>query len=156
MSVAPIPEGYRSITPHLTVKDCEKTIEFYKQAFGATLRNLSKDPQGRVMHADIQIGDSMVMLHDEYPEWGALSPAARGGSSVAINIHTADARKFWDQAVGAGAKIRMPLGDQFWGDRYGQLEDPSGHVWSVSQRIANPTKEEMAVALEKAFSGGSH
>lgn len=149
MAVTPIPEGFRTITPHLTVKNCGKTIEFYTKAFGAKPRRLIKDPKGVVIHAEIEIGDSIVMLNDEFPDYGALSP---GGSSVAIHIYTADAQKFWDQAVAAGATVKMPLADQFWGDRYGQLEDPSGHVWSVGQRIAILTQAEMEAAAAKAFS----
>jgi uncharacterized glyoxalase superfamily protein PhnB len=154
MAVNPIPDGFRTVTPHLTVKNCEKMIEFYTRAFGANLRTIHKGPNGLVMHADIQIGDSMVMLNDEFPEYGALSPASRGGGSgVAIHIYTSDARKLWNQAIAAGAKVKMPLADQFWGDQYGQLEDASGHIWSVAQRVANLTEEELQEAAAKAFSG---
>jgi PhnB protein len=150
MAISPIPEGYSTVTPHLTVKSCEETIEFYKEAFGAHSIEIRRDPQGRVMHAVMQIGDSKVMMHDEYPEMGVLSPATTGGTSVFLNIFTADAQAAWDRAIAAGATVQFPLGQQFWGALYGQLKDPSGHIWEISQRVSDPSDEEI---LERGFSG---
>ncbi len=149
MPMPAVPPGYHTVTPHLTVKDCEKTIEFYRMAFGADAINIRHDPQGRVMHAVMQIGDSKVMMHDEYPEMGAVSPATSGGTAVYLNIYTDDAQKAWDRAVAAGATVKFALAKQFWGAIYGQLVDPSGHVWEISQQVGEPNEEEM----KKAFSG---
>src|SRR5262245_49833978 len=150
-----IPEGYGTLTPYLVVKNCEKAIEFYKKAFGATVRRVHYGPDKKhVTHADLQIGNSILMLNDEFPEWGVLSPLSPGGGSrsCSIHIYVEDVDTIWQRAVDAGAEIKVPLADQFWGDRYGQLDDPFGHHWSMATHIADLTETEIEEATKKAFS----
>jgi len=130
--VTPIPSGYRTITPHLTVKGAKEAIAFYKTAFGAKDRGTMMGPDGKVMHSSLQIGDSIVMLNDEFPM--SKSPTSLKGSPVTIHIYVANADQAWKKALAAGAKELMPLQDQFWGDRYGVLMDPFGHLWSIASR----------------------
>jgi len=151
MSVKPIPDGYHSLTPFLTVRDAVRAIEFYKQAFGAVERGVAKGPDGKVMHAELKIGDSIIMLSDEYPEFGALSPQSTGGAGMGLHIYLDGVDAAFDRAVKAGAQVEMPLTDQFWGDRYGQLRDPFGHRWSIGQTVARPTKEEVEEAAKAVF-----
>jgi PhnB protein len=143
MSVKAIPEGYHTLTPYLTVRDAARAIEFYKQAFGAEARGVMKGPDGKVMHAELRIGDSIVMLADEYPEIGAVSPHALGGSSTGLHIYVEDVDSAFDRAVKAGATVDMPVSDMFWGDRYGKLVDPFGHKWSIATHTADLSLEEM-------------
>src|SRR3712207_853693 len=121
------PEGMHSITPHLICRGAADAIEFYKKAFGATEQMRLPGPDGRIMHAALLIGDSLVMLVDEMPEWGALGPQSLNGSPVTIHISVDNADAFVERAVKAGAKVTMPVADQFWGDRYGKIRDPFGH-----------------------------
>src|SRR5437868_5119017 len=121
MSVRAIPEGYHTLTPFLTVRDATRAIEFYKQAFGAVERGAMKSPDGKVMHAELLIGDSIIMLSDEYPEFGSLSPLSFGGSGIGLHIYLEDVDSAFDRAVKAGAKVEVPVADMFWGDRYGKL-----------------------------------
>ncbi len=120
----PIPDGFHTLTPHLTVRDAAKAIEFYKQAFGAEVRGVVHEGK-KVMHAALKIGDSMLMLNDEFPEWGTLSPLSTGNADagVAIHIYVEDVDNVFNRAVSAGATVKMPPMDQFWGDRYGQVVD---------------------------------
>ncbi|MGD0545530.1 MAG: VOC family protein [Candidatus Acidiferrales bacterium] len=150
-AVKPIPEGYHSVTPHLVCRDASKALDFYKSALGAEIRNVSKDDRGKVMHAEIKIGDSIVMLSDEFPEYHSLSPLGLGGTAVSLHIYTEDADAAFSRAVDAGAKVGMPIMDAFWGDRYGQVVDPYGHKWAIATRKRVPTQEEMRAAV-KAFS----
>ena len=138
----PIPSGFRTLTPDLVVSNGSEAIEFYKKAFGA--KELSKNPlpDGKIMNAQLKIGDSIVMLSDEFPG-GLRSPKSIGGTPVRIHIYTKNVDKLWEQALSAGATVTMPLDNQFWGDRYGQISDPFGHYWSLSQRV-RMRKEEMA------------
>jgi uncharacterized glyoxalase superfamily protein PhnB len=138
-----IPEGYYTVTPHLIIKGARKAIEFYEKAFGAEVRGIHDGPGGAVMHAEMKIGNSVIMLNDEFPEFGALRPSARGGTSVVLHIYTEDADKLFNRAIAAGAKVAMPIMDQFWGDRYGQVEDPFGHKWSIATHKEDLTPEEM-------------
>jgi PhnB protein len=152
--VKPIPDGYGTLTPYLIVKDCAKAIEFYKNAFGATVHRVHTTPDKKhVIHADLKIGNSILMLNDEFPEWGAFSPLTSGGGSASCSIHiyVEDVDTMWKRAVEAGAKVKMPLADAFWGDRYGQLDDPFGHHWSLSTHIADLTEQEFEEAAKKAF-----
>ena len=145
----PIPEGFRTVTPHLIVGGAADAIEFYKKAFGAQEVGRLPGPNGKVMHAQLRIGDSALMLMDESPEHRALGPRALKGSPVTIHLYVDDADAFFARAVKAGAKATMPVADQFWGDRYGVLEDPYGHHWSVDTHKRDVTPQEMAEAMKK-------
>ena len=144
-------DGARSITPHLTVRAAKKAIEFYKKAFGATERGVMADPNGVVMHAAIQIGDSLVYLNDEFPAMGAKGPQTIGGSPVTIHLFVPDVDATFKQALAAGATVKMPLADQFWGDRYGQVTDPFGHEWSISTHMEDLTEAEIWERAKKAM-----
>jgi len=142
--VKPIPEGSHAITPGLVVKDARKAIEFYKTALGAKELFVMPGPDGRsVMHAELQIGDSKFYLGDESPEWGAISPQTLGGSGVSLNIYTEDCDAMFKRAVAAGATVKMPLTDMFWGDRYGKVTDPFGHNWGISTHVEDVSEAEM-------------
>ena len=143
MSVQPIPEGMRTVTPHLICEGAADAIEFYKKAFDAVENGRMPSPDGRIMHAQIRIGDSVVMLVDAFPEMGGVGPKALNGSPVTIHLYVEDADKVFDQAVAAGATVRMPPADMFWGDRYGQIVDPFGHVWSIATHKHDYTPEQM-------------
>lgn len=143
MAVKAVPEDYHTITPYMTVRDAARAIDFYKQAFGATERNVMKAPDGKVMHAELMIGDSVFMLADEFPEYGALSPQSTGGAGMGLHIYTEDVDSAFDRAVKAGATVEMPVADMFWGDRYGKLADPFGHKWSVATHKRDMSPEEM-------------
>lgn len=148
-SVQPIPEGMRSVTPHLICAGAAAAIDFYKKAFGATEMSRLPGPNGKLMHGSIRIGDSTVMLVDEMREYGSLGPKALNGSSVIIHLYVEDVDAFTARAVAAGAKITMPVQDMFWGDRYGQLEDPFGHRWSVATHVRDVSPGEMEQAMQK-------
>jgi uncharacterized glyoxalase superfamily protein PhnB len=143
MTAKAIPEGYHTVTPHMTVKDAARAIEFYKQAFGATERGAMKGPDGKVMHAELKIGDSIVMLADEFPEFGAVSPQSGGTAAIGLHIYTEDVDAAFDRAVQAGAKVEMPVMDMFWGDRYGKLVDPFGQKWSIATHKRDMSRDEM-------------
>ena len=129
----PIPEGYHTLTPYLRVKGGEAAIEFYKKAFGAELRGKMPGPDGKtIMHAELKIGDSIIMLADECPEMGGKSPLSLGGTGLGLHVYVNDVDAAFKRAVDAGAKVKMPVSDMFWGDRYGQLQDPFGHEWSIA------------------------
>ena len=149
--VKPVPDGKRSITPHLVCAGAADAIEFYKKAFGASEMFRLPNPQGKLMHACIQIGDSAVFLVDEMPDWGSFGPKSLKGSPVTIHLQVEDVDAVFERAVGAGAKIKMPIEDAFWGDRYGVLEDPFGHQWSVATHVRDMTPEEIQQAAQKAF-----
>jgi len=151
MSVKPIPEGYHTLTPFLTVRDAARAIEFYKQAFGATERGVAKGPDGKVMHAEIKIGDSIIMMSDEFPEFGSLSPESVGNTSMGLHIYVEDVDTAFDRAVKAGANVEMPVMDQFWGDRYGRLKDPFGHKWSIATHKKDMSGDEMKRAMDEAM-----
>lgn len=144
----PIPEGMHTVTPHLICAGAADAIEFYKKAFDATEKTRLPGANGKLMHASIQIGNSTVMLTDEAPQWGTLGPKALKGSPVAIHLYVDDVDAFAARAVAAGAKMTMPVADMFWGDRYGQLEDPFGHRWSVATHIRTMSPEEMRKAMQ--------
>jgi PhnB protein len=141
--VKPIPEGYGTVTPYLIVSDGARAIEFYKQAFNATEVFRMDGPDGRIMHAEVKIGDSHVMLADEHPEIGARSPQAFGGSPVSFVVYDEDVDKLVEQAVAAGATLKRPVADQFYGDRTGGVEDPFGHVWYIATHVEDVSEEEM-------------
>ncbi len=144
MSVSPIPAGYHSVTPYLVVRGAAKAIEFYKTAFGATeVMRLEMGP-GVIGHAEILIGNSHVMLADEFPDMGARSPESIGGSPVSLMIYVPDADTVFDQAIAAGATLLRPLVNQFYGDRSGMLTDPFGHTWAIATHIEDVPPDEMS------------
>jgi uncharacterized glyoxalase superfamily protein PhnB len=143
MSVQPIPKGYHTLTPYLTVRDAVRAIQFYKDAFGAEEIGVMKGPDGKVMHAEVRIGDSLVMLADESPQFGALSPLSIGGSGMGLHVYVEDVDSAFDRVIKAGGTVEMPVTDMFWGDRYGKLTDPFGHKWSIATRKRNMTSEEI-------------
>jgi PhnB protein len=148
--VDPIPKGYHTITPALTVKDARAAIEFYKKAFGAEEREICLGPDGKkVMHAEIKIGDTIVMLGEEFPQMGCIAPKTLGGSPVALQLYVENADAWFEKATKAGAKVVMPLQDQFWGDRHGAIEDLDGHKWGISTHIKDLTKEEITKGMEE-------
>jgi PhnB protein len=149
MAVKPVPDGYHAITPYLTVRDAARAIEFYKAAFGATERGVAKGPDGKVMHAELKIGDSIIMLADEFPDFGSLSPQSIGGSASGLHIYLDGVDAAFDRAVKAGAVVEMPVSDQFWGDRYGKLKDPFGHKWSIGTHIKDVSMDEMKQAMDQ-------
>lgn len=151
MSVKPVPEGYHTLTPYLTIRDAARAIEFYKEAFGAIERGAMKGPDGKVVHAELMIGDSIVMLGEENPQFGALSPQAIGGSGMGLHIYLDGVDAAFDRAVKAGAEVEMPVADQFWGDRYGKLRDPFGHKWSIGTHVKDMSMDEMKQAMDEAM-----
>ena len=144
--VKPIPDGMHTVTPHLVCAGASDAIEFYKKAFNAVEEGRLAGQGGKLMHAMIRIGDSPIMLVDEFPEWGSFGPKALKGSSVTIHLYVEDVDAAVARAVGAGAKITMPLEDTFWGDRYCKLEDPFGHHWSIATHVRDVSPDEMREA----------
>jgi len=142
-NVRPIPEGYHSVTPYLIVKGAAKAIEFYKQAFGATERTRMEQADGRIGHAEIQIGDSTIMLADEFPERNIRGPESLGGTPVMIHLYIDDVDTVAKRAVAAGAKEIRPVQDQFYGDRSGMFADPFGHQWNIATHVEDLSAEEI-------------
>ena len=136
-------KGYHAVTPYLIIKGAAAAIDFYKKAFEATEAFRMADPSGKVGHAEIKIGDSMIMLADEHPEMGYRSPQSPGGSPVSIHLYVEDVDAVFERALAAGAKETMPVKDQFYGDRNGTFHDPFGHVWTVSTHKEDVSSEEM-------------
>jgi PhnB protein len=153
MSTTAIPAGHHTVTPYLAIKNAAKALEFYKEAFGATVASKLLMPDGRLGHAEIRIGDSMIMMADEFPEYGGKSPETLGGSPVCIHLYVEDVDSFFNKAVAAGARERKPVADQFYGDRSGQLEDPFGHLWWVATHKEDVAPEEMQRRVEAMFGG---
>jgi PhnB protein len=157
MTVSPIPEGYHSVTPYLVVDGAGAAIRFYAEAFGATevLRMPMHGPGdaegGRLAHAEIRIGDSHVMLADEFPDMGLLGPLKRGGATASLMIYVADVDSVFARALAAGATQERPPADQFWGDRMGSLVDPFGHRWSIATHVEDVSEDEMQRRMEEAF-----
>jgi uncharacterized glyoxalase superfamily protein PhnB len=148
-AVKAVPEGQHTITPHLVARDAARAIEFYKNAFGATEDGRMNDPRsGKILHAQLTIGDSKLYLHDEMCEMGARSPLTIGGSAVTIHLYVGDVDVTVARAVEAGATVTMPVADMFWGDRYGKLVDPFGHEWSVATHIEDLTPAQMATKMD--------
>jgi PhnB protein len=150
MAVKPIPDGYHTVTPYLIIKGAARALDFYKQAFGATELFRMDGPGGRIGHAEIRIGDSPIMLADEHPEIGALSPQSRGGTSVSILLYVEDADKLTEQAVAAGATVLRPIQNQFYGDRSASLADPFGHQWHIATHVEDVPVDEMRKRAEAA------
>jgi PhnB protein len=149
--VKPIPEGYHTATPYLILKDAGKAIEFYKRAFGAAELMRFPGPGGKIGHAEIRIGDSQIMLADEFPEMGHKSPTSLGGTPVSIMLYVNDVDATAAQAISAGAKLTKEVKDQFYGDRSGTIEDPFGHVWHISTHKEDAAPEEMDRRMKEAM-----
>lgn len=149
-AVKPIPEGMHTITPHIVCDGAAQAIDFYKKAFGATEVMRLPGPDGKLMHAALQIGDSRLMLVDSHPDWGCLSPQSLKGSAVTIHLSVENADAVFAQAIAAGATVKVPVGDAFWGDRYGVLEDPFGHAWSVATHVRDMTPDEILAGMNEA------
>jgi PhnB protein len=147
-----IPKGYHTVTPSLMVDGAAKAIDFYKKAFGAEEVSRFPGPDGKIMHAEIRIGDSTIMLGDEMPDHGGKGPRKLGGTPVGFFVYRENVDAEWKRAIDAGAKEIMPLVDQFWGDRAGCVEDPFGHKWWLAQHIKDMTPEELRQAAESFFS----
>ena len=151
MAVQPIPEGYHSLTPYLAVEDADKAIEFYKDAFGAQELLRMPGPDGKIAHAELQIGDSKLMLSDPFPQSNVKPPAERGGPTASIFMYVDDVDAIFEQGQRAGAKVVSELEDMFWGDRFGTLSDPFGHVWSIATHKEDLSEEEMAERSKAAM-----
>ena len=146
--VKPIPEGYHSVTPYLIVDDAAEAIDFYKQAFGAEEK--FRLPMGdRIGHAEIKIGDSFIMLADEFPDMGHLGPKARGGTTVSLMVYVPDVDSAFKTALDAGAKQERPVENQFWGDKLGTLTDPFGHKWSLATHVEEVSESELGKRFEE-------
>lgn len=146
MSAKSPPAGYHSVTPSIIVRDAPRAIEFYKRAFGAEEIGRMADPNGAIMHAEIRIGDSIIMLGEENEQWGARSPLSTNGNPGSLHVYVDDADAAFARAVDAGATVRHPLEDAFWGDRYGKVVDPFGHEWALATRMKEMTQAEMEQA----------
>lgn len=148
----PIPEGFHTVTPHLVVKGAARAIEFYESAFGAEkLFTNCMDETGQVLHGRIRIGDSIVMLNDEFPEHGCLAPAEGSRPAVTVHLYVEDCDALYARSVAAGAETVMPPTDMFWGDRYAQVKDPFGHVWSIATCVEELCPEELEERAKKTF-----
>ncbi len=142
-TVNPIPHGMHTLTPHLVCRDAAAAIEFYKEAFGAVEVDRLAEPDGKLMHAMLRIGDSALMLVDEFPEMHALGPTTLGGSPVTLHLAVPDVDASFRRATAAGATVRMPLSNMFWGARYGMVQDPFGHLWSMATQLQNLTMDQI-------------
>ncbi|MGZ3409062.1 MAG: VOC family protein [Xanthobacteraceae bacterium] len=142
-----IPDGMHTVTPMLVCAGAAAAIDFYKKAFNAVEQSRLLGNDGKVMHASIKIGDSVIMLTDEAPDWGSFGPKALKGSSVVIHLYVDDVDTFASRAVNAGATVTLPVQDMFWGDRYGQFQDPFGHRWSIATHVRDVSPEEMQKAM---------
>ncbi|HEX9745054.1 MAG TPA: VOC family protein [bacterium] len=152
-NVKPVPDGYHTITPYIVVKGIDEALNFYQKAFDAEKIHVALMPDGKtVMHAEMQIGDSRIMMNDEWPQSNMLSPSSIGNSPVTLHLYVEDVDKIFQQAVDAGCQVGFPLEDTFWGDRYGLLIDPYGHKWSVATHKEDLTPEEMEKRSNEYFS----
>ena len=151
MSVSPVPAGHHTVTPYLSVNGGTKALEFYKHAFGASEMYKLVMPDGRLGHAEIRIGDSVIMLADQFPEYGGKTPQTLGGTPVSIYLYVEDVDGFVKRAVAAGAKESKAVADQFYGDRSGQLEDPFGHIWWVATHKEDVSPEEIEKRAKAMF-----
>ncbi len=146
-----IPDGYHTVTAALTVKDGAAAIEFYQKAFGAREIMRVNGPDGKIMHAEIQVGDSRVMLADESPQMGCVAPVSVGQTTGSLYLYVSDVDAAFKRAVAAGAKVAMPVTDMFWGDRFGAVDDPSGHRWGLATHVEDPSPEQMAQRQKEFF-----
>ncbi len=151
----PIPDGYRTVTPYLVFEDASEAIEFYKTAFGAKERMRMEAPDGKIGHAEIEIGDSVVMLSDAFPQSTTTPPSELGGTTAGVFLYVEDADAVVQRAVDAGATVTVEVADQFWGDRFGSLKDPFGHSWSVATHVEDLTPDEIAERAKEAMAAMS-
>jgi PhnB protein len=142
-----------TITPHIVVGDAAAAAEWYAAVFGAEERSRLEVPGGKLMQVELRFGDSAVMLADEFPDMGVLSPVSVGGTATVLHFTTDDVDAVWQRAVDGGAEVRQPLGDAFWGERYGQITDPFGHRWGLAQHLRDVPREELVHAVAEAFGG---
>ena len=150
----PIPEGFRTLTAHITVTGAANYIDFLKRAFNAVEVSRAPGPDGKLMHAHVRIGDSDLMFNDPFPEFGA-PPITEGHWPLTLHLYVPDADALFAQAVAAGCQVTMPIADQFWGDRYGHVKDPFGFVWAIATHIEDPTAEEIKEREAKLFGSGA-
>ena len=155
MATKPIPEGYHTVTPYLAVDDAALAIDFYKRAFGAKERMRMEAPGGKIGHAELEIGDSVVMLSDPFPQSTVRSPKELGGTCAGVFMYVEDVDAVVKQAVDAGATVTMEVADQFWGDRFGSVRDPFGHLWSIATHVEDVPPEEMAERAKAAMAAMS-
>jgi PhnB protein len=153
MATKPIPEGYHTVSPYLAVEDAAAAIEFYKRAFGAKERVRMDAPGGKIGHAELEIGDSVVMLSDPFPQSSTKPPKELGGTSTSVMLYVEDVDEVFKQAVDAGAKVTMEVENQFWGDRFGSVTDPFGHAWSIATHVEDVPPKEMEERAKKAMAG---
>jgi PhnB protein len=151
MAVQPVPDGYHTVSPYLAVEDAATAIDYYKKAFGATERVRMEAPDGKIGHAELEIGDSIVMLADPFPQASTKPPHELGGTSAGVFLYVEDVDAVVKRAVDAGATVTMEVADQFWGDRFGTVTDPFGHVWSVATHIEDVPPAEMAERAKAAM-----
>jgi PhnB protein len=151
MATKPIPDGYLAVMPYLSVDDAARAISFYEQAFGAKERSRMEAPGGKIGHAELEIGGAVVMLADALPQFTARPPSELGGTSVSLMIYVEDVDTTVKQAVDAGATVTMEVADQFWGDRFGAVTDPFGHVWTIATHVEDLTPEEVAERAKEAM-----
>jgi PhnB protein len=155
MAVKPIPEGYSTVTPYLAVDNAAEAIEYYERALGAKERVRMEAPGGKIGHAELEIGDSLVMLSDALPQFSTRPPSELGGTSVSIFLYVEDVDAVVKQAVDTGATVTMEVADQFWGDRFGVVQDPYGHLWSIATHVEDVPPEEMAERAKSAMAAMS-
>ena len=153
MATKPIPEGYHTLTPYLAVDNAAEAIEYYKKAFGAKERLRMETPDGGIGHAELDIGDSLVMLSDPFPQATTRPPKELGGTSASVFLYVEDVDAVVKRAVDAGATVTMEVADQFWGDRFGTVSDPFGHLWSIATHVEDVSPEEMAERVKEAMAG---
>ena len=155
MATQPIPEGYHTVTPYLAVDDAAQAIEYYKKAFGAKERVRMDAPGGKIGHAELEVGDSLVMLADQFPQSSTKPPKELGGTSASIFMYVEDVDAVVKRAVDAGATVTMEVADQFWGDRFGSVTDPFGHSWSIATHVEDVPPAEMAERAKEAMAAMS-
>lgn len=153
MPVTPIPEGYHTVTPYLMMRRASEAIEFYRKAFGAELLMKMDAPGGKIGHAELQVGDSRIMLADEHPDQGYVGPESLGGAGVSLLMYVDDVDTSFARAIEAGATELRPVEDQFYGDRMGTLRDPFGHVWSIATHVEDLSPEEMDRRMQEQHGG---
>jgi PhnB protein len=155
MAVKPIPDGYSSVTPYLIVNGASKALDYYKMAFGASELMRFDGPDGKIMHAEFQIGDSRIMIADESPEMGQKSPQSLGGSATGLMLYVDDVDSTYERAITGGAKVMKKVENQFYGDRSGSLTDPFGHIWTIATHVEDVSEEEMQKRMEASRTAAS-